>query len=66
MKSGVPEKLPGYLKIDASFYGTSLVDSGKIWIEDNGSMAEHIAQTRIGIDYAGEIWKNKIWRFILK
>jgi DNA-3-methyladenine glycosylase len=61
-----PGKIGRLLKIDGSFYGTSLVDSGKIWIEDNGSMAEHIAQTRIGIDYAGEIWKNKLWRFILK
>jgi len=61
-----PGKITRHLKIDGSFYGSSLVNSGKIWVEDNGIMTEHIAKTRIGIDYAGEIWKNKMWRFILK
>ena len=61
-----PGKITRNLKIDDSFYGASLVDSANIWVEDNGSRVEYIAKTRIGIDYAGEIWKNKLWRFILK
>jgi DNA-3-methyladenine glycosylase len=61
-----PGKITRQLKIDGSFYGASLVNSGKIWVEDNGIMVEQIARTRIGIDYAGEIWKNRMWRFILK
>jgi DNA-3-methyladenine glycosylase len=61
-----PGKITRYLKINGSFYGVSLVDSGNIWIEDDGRRVEYIAKTRIGIDYAGEIWKNKLWRFILK
>lgn len=61
-----PGKITRYFKINGSFYGASLVDSGNIWIEDDGRMVEYIAKTRIGIDYAGEIWKNKLWRFILK
>jgi DNA-3-methyladenine glycosylase len=61
-----PGKITRQLKIDGSFYGVNLVNSDKIWVEDNGIMVEQIARTRIGIDYAGEIWKNKKWRFILK
>jgi DNA-3-methyladenine glycosylase len=61
-----PGKITRQLKIDGSFYGASLVDSGLIWVEDDGIVTECIAKTRIGIDYAGEIWKNKLWRFILK
>jgi DNA-3-methyladenine glycosylase len=63
---GGPGRITTHLKIDGSFYGASLVDSGRIWVEDNGLKADYIATTRIGIDYAGEIWKNKHWRFILK
>jgi DNA-3-methyladenine glycosylase len=61
-----PGKITRQLQIDGSFYGASLVSSGKIWVEDNGIIAEHVAGTRIGIGYAGEIWKNRMWRFILK
>jgi DNA-3-methyladenine glycosylase len=61
-----PGKITRQLKINGSFYGASLVDSCKLWIEDTGIPAEHITKTRIGIEYAGEIWKNKQWRFILK
>jgi DNA-3-methyladenine glycosylase len=61
-----PGKITRNLKINGSFYGASLIDSGNIWVEDNGIIAEYSTKTRIGIDYAGEIWKNKLWRFILK
>jgi len=61
-----PGKITTQLKINGSFYGTSLVDSDRIWVEDNGLKSEYIATTRIGIDYAGDTWKNKPWRFILK
>jgi DNA-3-methyladenine glycosylase len=60
-----PGKITRRLQIDGSFNGTSLINAGKIWVEDNGKMAEYLTRTRIGVDYAGEIWKNKMWRFIL-
>lgn len=61
-----PGKITRELKIDGSFYGVSLVNSGKIWVEDHGIIVKYIAGTRIGIDYAGEVWKNKMWRFSIK
>jgi len=61
-----PGKITRDLKIDGSFYGVSLVDSDKIWIEDYGIVVNYLTGTRIGIDYAGEVWKNKMWRFSIK
>lgn len=60
-----PGKLSRKLGIDGSFYGEDLVSSGRIWIEDNHNSWKIISRPRIGIDYAGEYWKNKPWRFIL-
>jgi DNA-3-methyladenine glycosylase len=54
------------LKIDKSFYGESLIHSSRIWIENEDDMVEFITAPRIGIDYAGDEWKLKPWRFILK
>jgi len=53
------------LKIDKSFYGENLLTSNRIWIEDAPNEINISTATRIGIDYAGEEWKNKQWRFIL-
>ena len=53
------------LKIDRSFYGINLLTSEQMWIEDAPDVENITAAPRVGIDYAGEIWKNKPWRFIL-
>jgi len=60
-------KGPGILTreigIDGSFYGENLTQSDRIWIEDTGIELQIKTGKRIGIDYAGEPWKNKPWRF---
>ena len=53
------------LRIDKSFYAESLINSDRIWIEHAEDCVGFSTAPRIGIDYAGEIWKNKPWRFIL-
>ncbi|MDP4224126.1 MAG: DNA-3-methyladenine glycosylase [Bacteroidota bacterium] len=58
-----PGKVTKALGIDRSFYGEDLVTSDRIWIEDNGIVPVFKSGPRIGIDYAGEIWKNKPWRY---
>ena len=58
-------KVGRVLKIDKSFYGESLLTSNRIWIEDAPERLNIVSATRIGVDYAGEKWKNKLWRFIL-
>lgn len=62
-----PGKLTRYLQIDKSFYGKDLTANDKLWVEQNSeSSAAKIKTTpRIGIEYAGEIYKNKPWRFVM-
>jgi DNA-3-methyladenine glycosylase len=60
-------KGPGILSreigIDKSFYGEDLATSDRIWIEEKGKILRVQTGKRIGIDYAGEVWKNKPWRY---
>lgn len=60
-----PGKLTKELKITKCLNDTSITTSNKIWIEDNNEKVKYTTKPRVGIDYAGEIWKNKKWRFIL-
>lgn len=61
-----PGKLTKALNINSELYGKSLKTENGLWIENNMLTSDIITSTRIGIDYAGEVWKNKPWRFILK
>jgi DNA-3-methyladenine glycosylase len=60
-----PGKLTHGLNINGSFYGEDLTVSDRIWIEDNSITYKYMTGRRIGIDYAGEPWKDKPWRFYL-
>ncbi len=60
-----PGRVTRALGINRSFYGEDLVTSERIWIEDNGIVPAYKTGPRIGIDYAGETWKNKPWRYYL-
>ena len=53
------------LHLDKSFYGESLLTSNRIWIEDSLEEVNFEISPRVGIDYAGDIWKNKPWRFTI-
>lgn len=59
-----PGRVGRLLKLDKSFYAENLETSARIWIEDSNMEGNIIATPRVGIDYAGEEWKNKPWRFI--
>lgn len=58
-----PGVLTRSLGIDKTFYGEDLVTSERIWIEDDGNAPIIRTSPRIGIDYAGEYWKERPWRF---
>lgn len=61
-----PAKLTKAIGADKHFNGLSICDNDEIWIEDDGKKFEMTTAPRVGIDYAGEEWKNKPWRFIIK
>ena len=60
-----PGKLTKSLGIDKSFYGEDVVISERIWFEDSGVKPLYKTGPRIGVDYAGDIWKNKPWRYYI-
>lgn len=60
-----PGKVTRALGIDRSFYGEDLTTSDRIWIEDSGFRPDITTGPRVGIDYAGDPWKNKPWRYYL-
>ncbi len=60
-----PGRITKQLKINGSFYGINLVDSDIIWLEDQNRITGFTTATRIGVNYAGEVWKKKQWRFIM-
>jgi len=58
-----PGRLTKGLQIDGSFYGEDLCRSGRLWLENRSAPVGIQAGPRIGIDYAGEYWKKRPWRF---
>lgn len=60
-----PGKLTKSLGINRSFYGEDLVISERIWFEENEIIPLIKTGSRIGIDYAGEFWKTKPWRYYI-
>lgn len=60
-----PGKITKSLGIDRSFYGEDLNSSGRIWFEDTGERPDFNTGFRIGVDYAGEYWKTRPWRYYL-
>ncbi len=60
-----PGRIGNLLELDKSFYGEDLASSDRLWVEDSLVEGEINASPRIGVEYAGEVWKNMPWRFVL-
>lgn len=60
-----PGKLTRYLNISGDYYGEDLVSGNRIWVEKSSARVSYITTPRIGIDYAGDYWKNVLWRFVI-
>lgn len=58
-----PGRLTKSLGIDRSFNGEDLTISDRIWFEETGLYPVFRTGPRIGIDYSGEYWKTRPWRF---
>ena len=59
-----PAKLTKNMMIDGSFNGADLRSCEEIWFEYDGYRPVIRTAPRVGIDYAGEYWKDVEWRFI--
>ena len=60
-----PGRVGKQLQLDKSFYGEDITQSKRIWIENGVEVVNYITAKRVGIAYAGEVWMNKLWRFVL-
>jgi len=63
-----PAKVTSYLKIDKKLNGLLATPANGIWFEDRGlrvKRGECRRLPRIGVSYAGKVWANKPYRFML-
>jgi DNA-3-methyladenine glycosylase len=58
-----PGRVTRNLSIDKSFNGEDLLDSTRLWLEKGPGLSSYETLPRVGIEYAGEPWKSKLWRF---
>jgi DNA-3-methyladenine glycosylase len=61
-----PGKVGRELDLDKTFYGEEVATSERIWIESDGSEPLFTVSKRIGVEYAGDEWAEKPWRFVAK
>ena len=61
-----PGKLTRALAIDGKLNGENLIESKKLWIEDDGERPVYKTSKRIGIAYASEEDQNRLWRFTVE
>ncbi len=61
-----PGKLTKALGIDKTFNAKLLSKKTGLWIEDSGKVYNFDSSKRKGIDYAGDTWKNKLWRYTIQ
>jgi len=61
-----PGRLTRKLELDGSFNGESLIRSARIFIGGTKEVPAYTCHPRIGIDYAGEEWANKPWRYVME
>ncbi len=60
-----PGRVGKILQLNKTFYGENLQTSDRIWIEDSKEKVNFRNSPRIGIQYAGEPWISKPWRFTI-
>jgi len=58
-----PGRLSRQFDIHKDFYGESLISSDRLWVEDHPGSVKVEAGQRIGIEYAGEYWTSRPWRY---
>ena len=58
-----PGKLTKKLGIDGSYNGKDILDCPDLWLEDDGFEVNITTDKRVGIAYADEADREKLWRY---
>lgn len=61
-----PGRTTKRMQITTAHNSLSLTPESGIWLEDDGVKPKYIARKRVGIDYASETDRNRLWRYITK
>lgn len=61
-----PGRLTKAIGIDRNLNGIDMTVSDELWIEDDGYKPKYDKTKRIGIDYAADEDRNRLWRFIVQ
>lgn len=61
-----PGRLTKKLQIDKTFHGLHVCRNAFLWLESAKPNPSYETFPRIGIDYAGDYWANKLWRYKLR
>ena len=61
-----PGRTTKFLQITTKDNALPICHESGIWIEDDGSKPEYSSHPRIGIDYASDEDRNRLWRFVAK
>lgn len=59
-----PGRVGRILRLDKTFYGENLNTSKRLWVEDSTLLPVYKSLPRVGINYAGEPWISKPWRYL--
>lgn len=60
-----PGRLTKRLSIDRSLNRLPLCEESGLWLEDDGTRPDYTTAPRVGIDYASDEDRARLWRFIL-
>ncbi len=58
-----PGRLAREYGINKDFYGEDIGISLRLWLEDSDEPVKVYSSPRIGINYAGEYWASRPWRY---
>lgn len=62
-----PGRLTKILSITKEFNALAATQESELWFEDRGDIVQKtniVKSPRIGVDYAGDIWSKKLFRFV--
>jgi DNA-3-methyladenine glycosylase len=60
-----PGRVSRELAMDGSFYGENILTSQRIRIEEGINSPVLFSSPRIGVDYSGEYWSSRPWRYYI-
>ena len=59
-----PGRVTKAMRVDKACNTLALCEENGLWVEDDGIHLPYVATPRVGIDYASEEDRDRLWRFV--